>query len=119
MGELEAERFLKRKRFRVLARNWRAGKDEIDLVCMDGSVLVFIETRTRTASALVGGYDSIDQRKRKALRRVCRAYLAQLKPAPHSFRFDVMEVRHEKGSVVDLQHYENAPLFSKDIGRGL
>jgi len=117
-GEREAERFLKSKGFRVLARNWRAGKDEIDLICKDERTLVFVETRTRRSGALVGGYDSINLRKRNALKRVCRAYLAKLKPPPDSFRLDIVEVEHEEGEILATRHYENAALFHKETGRG-
>ncbi len=118
IGEREAERFLKSKGYRVLAKNWRSGKDEIDLVCKYKEILVFVETRTRRHGALVGGFDSIDRRKRKALRRVCRAYLASLGAAPDSFRLDVVEVEHEAGEILATRHFENTALFRKETGRG-
>ncbi len=117
-GEKEAEGFLKAKGFRVLARNWRAGKDEIDLVCRDGPALVFVETRTRKSGALVSGYESIGRRKRDALKRVCRAYLSKLNPRPKAFRLDVVEVEHEEGQIISTRHYENVPLFGKETFRG-
>lgn len=117
-GEREAEHFLKAKGFKILARNWRAGKDEIDLVCKDEETLVFVETRTRRTGALVGGYDSIGRRKRDALSRVCRAYIAKLKPPPDSFRLDVVEVEHEAGEILATRHFENVTLFRKEMGRG-
>lgn len=118
MGEREAERLLKAKGFRVLARNWRKGKDEIDLVCLDGESLVFVETRTRSSEALVTGYHSITDRKKRALRRVCEAYLYQLKKPARTVRFDVMEVEHSGGAVGESRHYEDVPLFSKSLNRG-
>ncbi len=117
-GELEAERLLKGKGYRVIARNWRAGKDEIDLVCRDGQALVFVETRTRARGALVAGFDSIDKRKREALKRVCRAYVGKMKPQPTTYRLDVVEVEHEQGTLMIARHYENVPLFGKSAGRG-
>ncbi len=47
LGEKETERCLEAKGYRIINRNWRAGKDEIDLVCHDGLALVFVATRTR------------------------------------------------------------------------
>ncbi len=117
-GEREAERILKAKGYRVMVRNWRAGKDEIDLVCRDGEILVFVETRTRATGALVGGLDSIGKRKREALKRVCRAYVAKLKPKPTTYRLDVVEVEHDAGEIIVARHFENVPLFSKAAGRG-
>ena len=118
LGEKEGERLLRAKGYRVIARNWRAGKDEIDLVCYDGEALVFVETRTRSRSALVGGFDSIDKRKREALKRVCRAYVAKLKQRPATYRLDVVEVEHEQGEILAARHFENTMLFSKSAGRG-
>ncbi len=118
-GEREAERLLKAKGYRVLARNWRSGKDEIDLICEDETTLVFVETRTRRAGALVGGYDSINKRKKDALRRVCGAYLAKLKPPVKTYRFDVVGVEHEDGEILVARHFENVPLFPKARGRGV
>jgi putative endonuclease len=117
-GEKEGERCLRSKGYRVVARNWRAGKDEIDLVCLDGPTLVFVETRTRKSGALVSGYESIGRRKRDALKRVYRAYLAKLRPRPSAFRLDVVEVEHEAGLIIAIRHYENVPLFGKETFRG-
>lgn len=118
LGEREAENLLKGKGFRVLERNWRAGRDEIDLICKDCEAFVFVETRTRALGALVSGYESIDRKKREALKRGCQAYLAKLKPSPRTFRFDVVEVEHDEGTIVGARHFENVPLFGKSAGRG-
>ena len=120
-GERRAEDFLKKKRFRILARNWRNPqdrRDELDLVCRDGEVLVFVEVKTRSTVALVSGYYAIDRRKKKVLRRTADAYLKCLPPAqrPRTFRFDVVEVdAGEPGSEADasVRHFENVPLFEK------
>ena len=41
-GERVAARFLKRRGYRILHRNWRCPSGEIDLVCADGATLVFV-----------------------------------------------------------------------------
>ena len=118
LGEREAERQLKGKGCRILARNWRCGRDEIDLVCLSEEAVVFVEVRTRKKGALVGGYDSISERKRKALRRVCRAYYARMRPRPDTLRFDVVEVEHESGEIGESRHFVDVPLFGKSVNRG-
>jgi len=117
-GERAAEKLLKRKGYVLLARNLKRGRDEVDLVCLQGKAVVFVEVRTRKKGALVGGYDSIDERKRKALLRVCRGYFAQMKPKPITLRFDVVEVTHSEGSILEARHFENVPLFAKATNRG-
>ncbi|MEY4489746.1 MAG: hypothetical protein RIQ79_2254 [Verrucomicrobiota bacterium] len=133
-GEAAAAEHLTRSGLKVLARNWRNPDDtreEIDLVCRDGDVLVFVEVKTRKAGALVGGYQAVDKRKKTVLLRACHAYLSRLRPPARHYRFDIVEVTHGAApqavartassklpeaiySVQDgmeVVHFANVPLF--------
>lgn len=113
-GEEWAESFLRREKgFRTIARNWRCEKDEIDLVCWDKKVMVFVEVKTRAAGALVPGYYAVDRQKKKVLRRVFGNYLKRLRTKPVSFRFDVVEVSVDAAGRPEVLHFENIPLFTK------
>ncbi len=116
-GEQAAADFLKaRQGFTIIARNWRSPRDrrdEIDLVCRDGDVLVFVEVKARAEGALVSGYQAVDERKKRALRRAVQAYLGQLTPPPLTFRLDIVEVTLSQRLPPQVMHYENAPLFPK------
>ena len=119
-GERLAAEWLQReRRFRLVARNWRSPRDrraEIDLVAEDGSVLVFIEVKTRAASALVTGYYSVNRRKKNALRRAVKAYLVGLKAKPQTVRFDIVEVlmpADGADTAAEIRHFANIPLFSR------
>jgi putative endonuclease len=116
-GEHAAADFLcSRQGYAILTRNWRSPRDrrdEIDLVCRDGEVLVFVEVKARAAGALVSGYHAVDERKRRALRRAVQVYLGQLTPPPLTFRFDIVEVALSDRLPPQVMHYENAPLFPK------
>ncbi|HZP60521.1 MAG TPA: YraN family protein [Opitutaceae bacterium] len=121
-GERAAAEFLRRERgFAIVARNWRSPRDrrdEIDLVCRDGEVLVFVEVKARAAGALVPGYYTVNARKKKVLRRACTAYLRALAgEAPPTFRLDVVEVAIPAGGgPPEVRHFENVPLFPKSFG---
>lgn len=116
-GEQAAADFLtSRQGFAIVARNWRSPRDqrdEIDLVCRDGDVLVFVEVKARAEGALVSGFAAVDDRKKRVLRRAVQAYLAELKPPPRTFRLDVVEVTLSGRLPAQVMHYENAPLFPK------
>jgi putative endonuclease len=113
-GERAAERFLRERHgFEVVARNWRHGRDEIDLICREGDVLVFVEVKARSAGALVPGYYTVDRRKKKAMRRVIHAFLTSLKSRPRTFRFDVVEVEMQQGRADQVLVFKNIPLFPK------
>jgi putative endonuclease len=115
---LAAEWLCRERRFTIVARNWRSPRDrreEIDLVCRDADVLVFVEVKARAAGALVPGYHAVDQRKKRVLRRAIETYLAQLREKPQTFRFDVVEVSFASmpAHAPEVLHFENVPLFSK------
>lgn len=112
-GEDQAVRQLKRTGHRILVRNWRAGKDEIDIVCQKEDALIFVEVRTRNASALVGGYHSVTRHKKKALRRACKAYVRSLKARPSQIRFDIIEISLCQNGNFSLNHHQNIPLLDK------
>ena len=120
-GERLAADFLrKQNRYKIVARNWRSPhdrRDEIDLICRDEAVLVFVEVKTRSADALVSGYHAVNQAKKRIMLRACTAYLRALGSASEaqSFRFDIVEVSHKgDGAEPEVRHFENVPLFPKD-----
>ena len=95
-GEDEAVRFLRRKGYKILCRNFRRGRYELDIVCLDeiGGTLVFVEVKTRSENAVVDGYYSaLSPSKKGALLKAAKAYMACLKTKPAFWRFDVLDVR--------------------------
>lgn len=113
-GEDLAERFCRRELgYRVLARNWRSKKDELDIICVDREVLVFVEVRSRAQGALVAGFHSVTAHKKKVLQRACKSYLKQLQNPPKHFRFDIIDVSLADGELGKVHHYANVPLFHK------
>jgi putative endonuclease len=119
-GERLAADWLRRERgYAIVARNWRNPHDrreELDLVCRDGEVLVFVEVKARAADALVPGYYAVTRRKKRVVERAARTYLRSLHERPRTFRFDVVEIGFARGganAAPAILHFENVPLFPK------
>jgi len=111
-GENAAAIFLKRKRkMKILARNFRYLHTEIDIIAQDADSLVFVEVKTRSPDALVDGYyAAISKQKRAAVARCARAYMNQTYSRAQTWRYDVVEVRLTSDmKIVNLQHFENIP----------
>lgn len=109
-GEKQAERELKRKKYRILGRRVRVGKrDEVDLVARTGDTLVFVEVKTRASETFGRPIAAVDAKKRRLLSRAAVRYIKMLKRPPEYFRFDVVEVIGARGdSNPGIRHIENA-----------
>jgi putative endonuclease len=103
IGEDAAARFLTRQGLRVIARNVRARRGEIDIVALDGRALVFVEVKARTArpGSEVTGLEKIHARKRAALRRAMKRYRRTWGREAESCRLDAV--------VVELEAAESGP----------
>ncbi len=93
-GERVAARYLKKAGFRIVARNCRVRKDELDIVAKNRSYIVFAEVKTRTVDAV--SFENrpvlaVDAGKRARMIRAARQFLSEyytnLCP-----RFDVIEI---------------------------
>ena len=109
---------------RVLSRNWRNPRyrrDELDLVALDGAVLVFVEVKTRTIGALVSGYRAVNARKKRVVLRAAKAYVRGMPQKPLTVRFDIVEValpREGGDADAEVHHFANVPLFPKSYRPG-
>ena len=73
-GETAAFSYLRRKGYTVAARRWSSGDvpGDIDLIAWKGTMLCFVEVKTRTARDASPAEIAIDSHKRNTLRRLAR-----------------------------------------------
>jgi putative endonuclease len=79
---------------------------EIDLVCRDREVLVFVEVKTRTSEEFGRPAAAVDRAKRRRIIRAAIAWLRMLDLPDIAFRFDIVEV--VTGPDAGIRHIENA-----------
>lgn len=105
----------KKKKLKVLARNYTIGKLEADIIAYDKSYIVFIEVKTRRADKnnFLRPSAAVDRAKRTNLINFAYSYCKSL-PAKHKSktpRIDVCEiyvVADNKLRVCDINYIENA-----------
>jgi putative endonuclease len=108
-GELAAGRILAELGMEILCRNYRSGQGEIDLVARDGTVLCFVEVKTRQASRWPGRpADAVDHSKRLRLARTARQYLRRLAKPEVAYRFDIVEVIYAGRKLAAVRHLPGA-----------
>jgi putative endonuclease len=83
--------FLRAKGLRILERNFRRRLGELDIVALDGDVLVIVEVRSRASSRYGGAAASVDGRKQQRLIRAAAQLLQRSRDFSHfRVRFDVI-----------------------------
>jgi putative endonuclease len=110
-GERYAREHLERLGFVVLATRARTRWGEIDLIVHDGRYIVFCEVKARIARGSGTPWASLHERKRRQVRRLAAAWLADTRERPtgRDVRFDAIGVLVDaSGGLVRLDHLEAA-----------
>ena len=92
--------FLLGKGLRLVARNYRCRRGEIDLIMQDRDNLVFVEVRYRRQSRYGSGLESVTQSKQRRIVH-CAAHYLHCHPqsAQRAARFDVVALRPDTDSI--------------------
>jgi putative endonuclease len=106
-GERAAWEAYRRRRYRLVARNWRCPLGELDLVVERDGVVVFCEVKARASSLLGEPFEAVDAEKRRKVRAVAEAFLGARDSAAR-YRFDVASVRLSPGGKADVRVFEDA-----------
>ena len=106
-GEEIAERFLKRKGYRLVERNYRCPLGELDLIVLDRRVIVFVEVKTRSDHSFGAPLESVHPRKQRKMIKAALFFLSQHRLHHREARFDVVGVSLD-GTEPVIEHIENA-----------
>ena len=106
-GERAAEKYLRSNGYRIVKRNFRAAGAEIDLVAMDGGVLVFVEVKTRRGIDAGAPHEAVDERKQKQIRRAAELFATLYREDEIEMRFDIVAV-DASGERLEIELLRNA-----------
>ena len=108
-GEEQAARYLRRRFYSIVERNYRCRFGEIDLIVRRGGILAFVEVKLRKDDAHGEAREFVTAQKQQRVLAAAQLWLSQneteLQP-----RFDVIEVYAPNGEngPVKIRHIENA-----------
>ncbi len=106
-GEALAAAFLERKGMRIVERNWRYRRAEIDLIAEDGAVLVFVEVKTRASDAFGRPEAFVTPRKVTLLSAAAQAYMEAI-DYEWEVRFDIVSVLLPNATDYRIEHFPDA-----------
>ena len=105
-----AGEYLRKKRYKIVAVNFRTRYGEIDLIVSDRKYLVFVEVKLRKSDNFARASEFVDFYKQQKLRTTAEIYLSQY-PTELQPRFDVIEIYAPDGVATTkpiINHLEDA-----------
>lgn len=105
-GEDVAMEWLRERGYYIVERNWRIGHYEIDIIAQHFDTIHFVEVKTRSLGSWQSAFDSIDEQKRRTLRRGAMAYSA-IHRHPHNVQFDLIAVTIDSHDNYTIELTEN------------
>ncbi|WP_345764282.1 YraN family protein [Diaminobutyricibacter sp. McL0608] len=106
-GEEIAATWLEQRGMTVIARNWRCGSGEIDIVLSEGETTVFAEVKTRSSTTFGHPFEAITPAKAARLRRLAAEWCRQNR-ASAELRIDVVAVRDAWSPSPIVEHVRGA-----------
>jgi len=107
LGERLAERWIVRRGWRVLARRFRVGHRDLDLIVRRGGTVAFVEVKTRYSAGFGGPVCAVGAGKRRHLWRAATVWIDRYGAPGVEYRFDVIGVL-VGGGLIRVLHVENA-----------
>lgn len=105
-GELVAVNHLLEQGYDIIEKNWRSGKDEVDVIAMHKDQLVFVEVKTRTSDFFGAPEEWVGIKKQRNLIRAANSYIEERNLALN-VRFDVIGII-KSNNQLRLNHIEDA-----------
>ena len=111
-GESMAAEYHESNGWDVIKRNYSCHAGEIDIIAKRGSLIAFVEVKTRRTMAFGRPSEAVGKEKQAHIKRAAAFYVREALDRTgaangHEFRFDVIEVlARESGALIN--HIENA-----------
>lgn len=105
-GEKAAVEFVNKLGYKLMEINYRMHPLEVDIIALDGEMVVFIEVKTRQTDEYGHPIEFITGKKEQNIIKVADYYL-QFKMPGKEGRFDVITL-YKKNEVFILEHFVNA-----------
>lgn len=107
-GEDKAVEYLEKKGYKIIERNYKYTRGEVDIIALFQDFIVFVEVKMRRSLKYGPPHFAVDFRKQEKIRKTALHYLGYRNGlCDRRIRFDVICIQM-KGDRVELEHIENA-----------
>ena len=106
-GEDIAANYLEREGLKILERNYRFERGEIDIIAEEGDELVFVEVKARRSTTFGTPEEAVTEEKQEQVHAVAEGYLFEHDIDNRSCRFDVVAIEF-RNNKADIRHLRDA-----------
>jgi len=92
LGERIAARWLEKRGWRTIARRFRSGRRDIDLVMQREGTIAFVEVKARSGNEFGDPVEAVHHRKQRELTKSAQSWIDRHGRAEEEYRFDVVGV---------------------------
>lgn len=107
-GEDAAVRFLNRRGYDIVERNWTCLAGEADIIARDGDAVVFVEVKTRSSCEKGFPSEAVDANKRERYERIAALFLQNFEVSNVAVRFDIISIVLIAPDRALIRHHINA-----------
>ena len=105
-GEQFAADYLLKLGYKILEKNFRAQKSEIDIICKEENTLVFVEVKARSSIKFGHPEAFVNEAKSAKIMEGAESYMVENNWAG-AIRFDIISILFQKDQV-ELKHFKDA-----------
>jgi len=91
----------------IIVRNWRHKRAEIDIICREGGILVFVEVKTRSGLSFGRPEEMVGHRKKRLVFSAASAYMYKT-GYEGEIRFDILSIIGSPGKPPEIQYFRDA-----------
>ena len=106
-GEDIAAKYLEKKGYTILERNFNCNQGEIDIIALDKAEIVFVEVKTRRNANYGLASEAVNKEKKKHLIGAIKYYIHTRNLENDFIRIDVIEIYIKNGKVY-INHIKQA-----------
>ena len=107
-GEQEAMAYLTSRGYEIEEHRFRLGRHDVDIIARRGSLVAFVEVKTRRGRAFGTGVEAVGRRKQATIAKVASLWCLRCGRPGDTYRFDVVSVEEGADGRMTVEHLENA-----------
>lgn len=103
IGEFDSLNYLEKKKYKIIAQNYKNRLGEIDIIAEQKGMIIFVEVKKRSTLSFGRPSEAVNKTKQQKIRKCANIFLLANKKTDFPCRFDVIEVLGD-----EINHIENA-----------